>query len=637
MNFRSSRVLATRLFAVAALLTCLLYWPGLQGGWFFDDYPNIVDNAEVQPAQLGTAELVAAALSSPSSDLKRPLASLSFVASFWVSGLDPFGWKLTNLVIHLLNGWLLLLLARHLFQASARNRPQSAASELDAALIASAWLLLPINLTGVLFVVQRMESLANLFVLAGLLGYVLGRRRMIDHNAGFGACALGIVLATAIGATVKETAVMLPLYAFLVEWLVFGFARHGGGSDRRLAALFAAVLLLPAVLGLAVMTPWLLDASTWSTRDFGLATRLLSEARIVIAYIGWTLLPLPQTLSFYHDHFVISDGLLSPWTTLASLLAIAALLLLAWRTRKNRPLLALGILLFFGSHLLTGSVLPLELIYEHRNYFPSFGLLLAVIPLLTAPGRAARATQLLLLVLFVWWSGLTLLTARAWSDPLKLASELALRAAQSPRAQTGLGRELLLRSGYDPQSPLLSQGMAAMERASAMPNSSILPEQALIVANALRHLPLEQRWWDRMLVKLKEHSASSEDVSALGTLVRCARKRDCELPREPMLAALETSRQLTPGDPQLLTIYSDYAWGVIGDQQLGETLASAAVDLQPGNADARIALARMNIVLRRPEKVQEQLQALERLNVAHRLDRPIADLRRLVQAGNPAN
>ncbi len=40
-------------------------------------------------------------------------------------------------------------------------------------------MLLPINLTGVLYVVQRMESMANLFVLLGLIGYVAGRRRML--------------------------------------------------------------------------------------------------------------------------------------------------------------------------------------------------------------------------------------------------------------------------------------------------------------------------------------------------------------------------------------------------------------------------------------------------------------------------
>src|SRR6185312_1105300 len=113
--------------------------------------------------------------------------------------------------------------------------------------------------------------------------------------------------------------------------------------------------------------------------------RLLSEARIVAEYIRWTLLPTPDALSFYHDNFRVSQGLLQPWTTLASIVFLSALVTLMLWLRKRQPLAALGIALFFGCQLLTGTILPLELIYEHRNYFASFGLLLAVVPILAAP------------------------------------------------------------------------------------------------------------------------------------------------------------------------------------------------------------------------------------------------------------
>ena len=108
------RTSGATIFLFAALLTCLVYWPGLSGSWFFDDFSSIVENAGIQPQRLGLAELRDAALSSPASDLKRPLASLSFLANFLVGGMAPFGWKLVNLAIHLLNGWLLFLLIRPL-------------------------------------------------------------------------------------------------------------------------------------------------------------------------------------------------------------------------------------------------------------------------------------------------------------------------------------------------------------------------------------------------------------------------------------------------------------------------------------------------------------------------------------------
>jgi protein O-mannosyl-transferase len=105
-------------------ITTLVYWPGLYGGWLFDDNPNIVDNQGVQPHDASLASLVGAALSSPASDFKRPLASLSFAVNYLADGLNPFGWKLTNLVIHLFNGMLVFLLARMLLIAAETTSRQ---------------------------------------------------------------------------------------------------------------------------------------------------------------------------------------------------------------------------------------------------------------------------------------------------------------------------------------------------------------------------------------------------------------------------------------------------------------------------------------------------------------------------------
>src|SRR5215469_10833857 len=92
------------LLIAALLLTAIVYWPGLSGAFVFDDYPNIVDNAGVQPSHANLSSLVSAALSSPSSEFSRPLASLSFAVNYLFTGLNPYWMKLTNLVIHLLNG-----------------------------------------------------------------------------------------------------------------------------------------------------------------------------------------------------------------------------------------------------------------------------------------------------------------------------------------------------------------------------------------------------------------------------------------------------------------------------------------------------------------------------------------------------
>ncbi|MCK9539212.1 hypothetical protein [Dokdonella sp.] len=632
MNIRALRSRATLLMAAALVLTCLVYWPGLGGGWFFDDYPNIVDNADVQPERLGARELLQAARSSPASALKRPLASLSFVASHAMSGLDPFGWKLANLVIHLCNGVLLFVFARVLFAAlDEQGRPIPRAG-ITAALIAGGWLLLPINLTAVLLVVQRMESLANVFVVAGLAGYVQARRKQLLARSGSALAwgAASLVVPTAVGALVKESAVLLPLYAFLVECIVFRFRsnRARSGPDRSVVTLFVVLLALPATAGLAWILPRIATAAAWSARDFTMWTRLLSEARIIIDYIGWILLPLPQWLSFYHDHFRTSTGLLTPWTTLASLAALIGLVAAACALRRRYPLVSLGIALYLTAHVLTGTILPLELIYEHRNYFASFGVLLAVVPILsTARYPFALARHATLALLLAWWAASTLITAYAWGDPLRLAVDLAARAPDSPRAQFGLGRELVTKGGYDPNSPFTKHAYAPLLRASSMPGSSILPEQMLILMNSLMHRPVDERWWEALIVKLRHRAPGAENVSALGALTRCASNGDCVLPAARMQAALDGALDHNRRDPRLLTIAADYAWSVSGDRQEARRLAAAAVAARPGDADYRITLARMDFVLGRFDQVRQQLAALEGMRTTARQDASIAEVR----------
>jgi protein O-mannosyl-transferase len=651
------------ILAAALAITAIVYWPGLQGGFLFDDYPNIVDNQGVQPHDASLPSLVRAALASPASEFKRPLASLSFAANYLATGIDPYWMKLTNLVLHLLNGLLVFLLTKLLFQ-SVSTEDQPRYSDVAATLVAAGWMLLPINLTAVLYVVQRMESIANLFVLLGLIGYVTGRRRMLapavtpspvsrggvgrghfsSDTRGLTLCLISITVPTAIGILAKETAVMLPLYALLIEWTLFRFYKPQEPivllqeasamtwrRDFRVICLFLLVLVTPMVIGLAWLLPGILRPETWAARDFTLSTRLLSEARIVVDYVTWTLLPTPDALSFYHDDFQISTGLLTPWTTLVSIATLAALVAMALWLRSHRPLVALGIALFLGCQLLTGTILPLELIYEHRNYFASFGLLLAITPLLAVPrGQPfALPRHVLLAGLLLCWAALTAMTAYAWGNPLRLGEDLASRAPQSPRAQYELGRTYIIYSHYDPASPFTSLAYAPLEKAAALPDSSILPEQALIFMTARMRLPLKDAWWDSMIAKLKAHRPGVQDESSLGALTQCARERRCDLPTERMIQAFLAALSHPNPSARLLATYGDYAWNVLDDHALGERMTADAVRASPNEPAYQITLTRMLAAQGYKAEAGKVLQKLEALNIGGRLNSSLDELRAL--------
>lgn len=656
------------LFLLSLILVIAVYSAGLQGSWLFDDYPNIVDNHAIQLHDASFSSLVGAALSSPASEFKRPLASLSFAANYLASGLDPYWMKLTNLVFHLLNGLLVFLLTRVLLRSG--HATAEARSGVVAALVAASWMLLPINLTGVLYVVQRMESMANLFVLLGLLGYVAGRRQMLaltsvpcppsshtrkgrlgrthlsTSNLGFILCLVSVTVPAVLGILAKETAAMLPLYAFLVEWSLFDFARGRDATpvsesetpkikkrrDRRILALFLLVLAVPMVVGLGWLLPGIFKPEAWAARNFTLTTRLLSEARVVADYVVWTLLPTPDALSFYHDDFPISTGLLTPWTTLASIAFLGALIALLIWLRRRLPLVTLGVALFLGCQLLTGTILPLELIYEHRNYFASFGLMLALVPLL-ATSRIepfALPRHLALGGLLACWTTLTAFTAYAWGSPLRLAEDLASRAPQSPRAQYELGRTYIIYSHYDPGSPFTQLAYAPLEKAASLPDSSILPQQALIFMNSRMKLPIKDAWWNSMIAKLRMQPPGVQDESSLNALTQCARERHCDLPRDRMTQAFTAALAHPNPSARVMATYGDYAWNVLEEHQLGEHMTEEAVKSNPDEPAYQITLIRMLATQGRKEAAQVALQKLEELNVGGRLNENLSELRALL-------
>ncbi len=174
--------LTALLLAVLCSIGLLAYSPGLSGDFLFDDDANIVHNDNIHIHKLTPASLKGAALSGHSGPLKRPVSMLSFALNYYFAGLDTFYFKLTNVVIHLLNGIGLFFLTR-LILAAYRERHEPRLTDRHLLVlslaVSAAWLLHPLNLTGVLYVVQRMTSLSALFVIWGLVLYMAGRRRMI--------------------------------------------------------------------------------------------------------------------------------------------------------------------------------------------------------------------------------------------------------------------------------------------------------------------------------------------------------------------------------------------------------------------------------------------------------------------------
>lgn len=617
-------------------LTALLYWPGLAGDYLFDDFPNIVDNTDVHVTSLEWRDWERAACASPSRDLPRPLAMLSFAANYRLAALDPWAMKAVNLGIHLLNGALLWLVLRSLLRLWNARRPQPLADDAVAWIatgIAAAWLLCPINLSPVLYVVQRMESLAQTFALCGLALYLEGRRRMLRDGGGLAIAAAGLVIGAGLGSLCKESAVLLPLYAFLVEWVVLRFDSAARGGRRALWTLYGALLLLPAAIVLAVLLQRFLPAAAYSARPFTLGQRLLTECRVLVDYVAWTLFPTPRSLGFYHDDIAVSQGWLLPPATLLCAALIAAALAAAVALRRRMPLLALGIAWYFAAHLLTATIIPLELVFEHRNYFASAGLLLAAASLLLEipPGLVLLRWSLPVLAIAAY-AAETGMKAREWSNPIRFAEAEAAEHPQSPRATYELGRTLIVASGYRADSKLIAPAMEAFQRAVQLPNSSAAASAGLILVAGHMHLPIPAEWWQRLIAKLGDRPPSVDDVDALMDISACQRKGECAAEVKPLLNAFIAALDHPNPYPTLLAEYAAFCANGLHDYALAARVMQDAVAMRPDDAAFRIDLARIQLLKGDAAAAAAALEPLEQARLDQAEAAQVSDLKRQVQS-----
>lgn len=507
-----------RPYAMAAGLLALVFlafWPGLYGGFLFDDYPNILKQPAVHATALEWEQIKRAALSFPAG-IGRPLPMASFALDHVYWGLDPFGYKLSSLVVHAINALLVFQLLRLLLRQALGP---SVSTETPALVLTLLWATHPLQVSTVLYIVQRMEMMSLTFVLLALIAYHRGRTLQIRGDRAW-PWLISCLPLVAIGFSTKETAALFPAYTLAMELTLLRFSAHRPSTTRNWHIAYGLGIAIGAIL-LLVLYGHYGNEEVYSIREYGAVERMLTQLRVVPMYLGWILLPQPSSYLFYYDSYQHSSSLLQPLTTLVGATLLVAIGMMALLFRRRNPLFSLGLLWFLTSHLITSSFLPLELVFEHRNYFSILGVLLAVFAIVRLfEFRSVPQLQAVALVaIVVGFLGLTAIRSANWGSPLQLAMEMAERNPGSSRASVDLGEQYMILARNDPSSKFYALAEAEFERGSMIPNSSPMPEQGLIVLAASAGLPAKPEWWDRVERKLSSRAVGPQEGTMIASLL----------------------------------------------------------------------------------------------------------------------
>ena len=297
----------------------------------------------------------------------RPVVNLSLAINYAIGGLDPFGYHLTNLVVHLLAGLCLFgIVRRTLLLPGLTERFAAAATPLALA-VALIWTLHPLQTESVTYLIQRFESMMGLFYLLTL--YAAIRCATSLHPRRW---AIAAVLASLLAMGCKEVAVSIPLVILLYDRAFLAGSFRAAWSRRRamyfgLAATWAAFALL-----------FMFSYSRGKWAGYALPVSWIEYARtqfsVILHYLRLSFWPRPLILDYSWPVARTLAEILPAAVVIGGLVAATIWALVRW------PKWGLLGAWFFLILAPTSTVMPLaDLAVEHRMYLPLAAVAAAVV------------------------------------------------------------------------------------------------------------------------------------------------------------------------------------------------------------------------------------------------------------------
>ena len=571
------------------LVLAVIYWPGLSGEFVFDDFANVVDNPGLQVFDGTLGSLLSAAFSSNASPLGRPLTMATFALNLFTWGPSPFSFKLINLLIHLLNTILVWNITKQLV-TRLEHKECSNSIRFMPIWVVAIWSLHPMQLTSVLFVVQRMTSLSALFVLMGVSFYIAARESRAEGRYLYGGTVFLLFFPCAVLS--KETGILLPLFLFLVEWLhLRGFDQIPSRYKK------GAALLVFGVMALVLWQQFETILAGYQMREFTLYERLITQARVLWLYVYQLILPWPSLFGLFHDDFTTSESVIKPISTIYALIGWLLVATTAVTMRKQHPLFCFGVLWFFAAHMLESTIIPLEMAYEHRNYIASIGIWIWIGSNIFR--RINKLTQSRWMQIPAWcFVGLcsvhTGARAAQWGNEyIRTQVELEYHP-ESARANYQAAQFLVERVlvGNPKNNDVAMRVRGYFERAAYLNASSKAPLLGLIYADCLTNNLLNEQALEALMQRLNTTTFTFADsglISRLSDLLIDGRLCLNEHQSSDILNAALTNPRVKPSTKAALhAVAMDYTLVRLADPKQALQHARIALENDPNNIAYRI-------------------------------------------------
>ncbi len=448
---------------ILVVLGFLIYANSFKNQLFWDDDDGIVNNVYIKDLsyfpKYFSENLIAGA--GQISNYWRPLVLISFAVDYKLSGLNPFGYHLTNTILHILAAWLSFLL---LYKISGKKF-----LSLAAAII---FLVHPLQTEAVTYVSGRADSLSAIFVLLGTLTYFNFRQ---EKNKKYLAISLSSFI---LALLVKEQSITLPGLIFLVE-IFFFFERKKWCESLRYFLPFVLIAVAYFILRVSFLNfNDLLSGIDYSdVYDSSLKIRLLTFTKVFVKYFSLLFLPFNQHMAYE----VAPVTSLFSWAFLKFTILIGALVFVIKKYWSSQKLIIFGLAWFIILLLPRTNIISINRpLYEHWLYLPMLGFWLALILLIQELIKKFNLKKVFvwyfLLVLIFYFSVLTIRRNFDWHDPVTFYEKNLKYTPNSFIQRNNLGMAYAAINRYDE---------AIKEYQRAIEIADIYPQVHYNLANSL--------------------------------------------------------------------------------------------------------------------------------------------------------
>ena len=348
MNNRNNTVIMVAL--AAALIALAAYLRSLSCGFVnWDDTDYILNNTGIRTLD---KEFFVWAFTTIPYDFWLPLTWTSFAIDYHFWQLNPFGFHLTNILVHAANTGLVVLVTDRLFRDRVPGDERAHGPKyLYPAMLLLAGLLFgihPLRVEAVAWVTERKGLLNCLFTLLSLLCYLRYVRKKeagAGHGAVYGAYALSVVLFF-VSLMAKPASVVLPAMLLVMDWYPLG--RFGKGKLLPLVMEKVPFLALSVVINVVTVAKNAEVGTFNSLALFPLDMRAIATGNALFEYVKLSFWPV-GILPFYNLPMLI------PKAYIAKTVAVVCFFGACLFWGRKRPWL-IATLLFFVIPLLT--ILP---------------------------------------------------------------------------------------------------------------------------------------------------------------------------------------------------------------------------------------------------------------------------------------